>query len=52
MNPKNGVPDSVENMSTGALNEAYKDMGDGTSLTQNSPLFSSSYDSAGQLLSL
>ncbi len=51
VNPKNGIPDSIENMSTGALNDIYNGMSNGTSLIPNVSLFSNSYDPSGRLAS-
>lgn len=39
-------------MSTGALNDIYNAMGNGTSLIPNVSLFSSNYDPSGRLASL
>jgi hypothetical protein len=49
---KNGVPDSIENMSREKLSEEYKKMGDGTSLLPQRPFFQANYSSDDRLLTL
>ena len=44
----NGIPDSIENMSTGALRDAYSTISDGSDLTPK-PIFRASLDNSRQL---
>jgi hypothetical protein len=48
---KNGIPDSVENMSTWALNDAYKTMGNQTSMSER-PLVNTNIDKNRGVISI
>jgi hypothetical protein len=48
---KNGIPDSIENMSTGALNDAYKTMGNQTSMSEK-PLVNTNIDKDRGVISI
>jgi hypothetical protein len=47
---KNNIPDGIENMSTGARNDIYNSISDGSSLS-DTPILSANFDASQRLIS-